>query len=183
MGTYDDRDVSKALSHALRHAPERYDLALDDNGWAPVEAVVEALRRVRRWPALTADDVAHVVATNSKNRFELSDGRVRARYGHSIPERIALERRRPPAELFHGTTRDTAELILTAGLLPMSRQYVHMSIDTETAQTVGARKGSDVVILTVAAARAADAGVAFYLGNDATWLADSVPPEFLTATG
>lgn len=183
MSRYDDRDVSKALSHALRHEPEHYDLVLDDNGWTSVDSVLAALRRVRRWPDLTAADIAHVVATNAKNRFEQSGDRIRARYGHSIPTRVELRRQDPPAELFHGTTRDTAELILTAGLLPMTRQYVHMSIDTETAQSVGARKGSDVVILTVAAASAAAAGVPFYIGNDATWLADSVPPEFITTTG
>lgn len=180
MDARDEKDVSKAMSHALRHDPDAYGLTLAADGWTGVDAVLTALRRRTRWHGLTLADVEHVVATNPKNRFELDGDRIRARYGHSVTERVELERRDPPAELFHGTTRDTAAIVLREGLRPMTRQYVHMSVDTATAQLVGSRKGSDVVILTVAAARAAAAGVPFYVGNDHTWLADTVPPEFLT---
>ncbi len=48
------------------------------------------------------------------------------------------------------------------------------------ANLVAARKAPEPVILRVDAAAAAQAGVAFYAGNEKVWLADLVPPEFVT---
>ena len=61
----------------------------------------------------------------------------------------------------------------------MGRQYVHLSLDEETAIAVGRRKSPDPIILVVRAEDAWKAGVIFYAGNDKVWLADRVPPEFI----
>ncbi|WP_308286234.1 RNA 2'-phosphotransferase [Actinomycetospora endophytica] len=82
--------------------------------------------------------------------------------------------------LFHGTTVRAAAVIEEQGLRPMGRQYVHLSPAAETARRVGARRGSELVVFTVDAAGAARAGVVFRRGNDDTWLAPSIPPEFLS---
>lgn len=62
----------------------------------------------------------------------------------------------------------------------MKRQYVHFSVDTATAKLVGGRKDSSPVILTIDAGRAAQEGIKFYHGNHNIWLADSIPPGFIT---
>ena len=36
-------DVSRVISHALRHEPWLYELELDDAGWVPVAALLTAL--------------------------------------------------------------------------------------------------------------------------------------------
>lgn len=72
------------------------------------------------------------------------------------------------------------ETILHEGLKPMKRQYVHFSVDTDTAKLVGGRKDSSPVILTIDAGRAAQEGIMFYHGNHNIWLADYIPPEFIT---
>ena len=61
----------------------------------------------------------------------------------------------------------------------MGRQYVHLSLERETAIAVGRRKSPDPIILVVNAQNAWKAGVAFYTGNEKVWLADHVPPEFI----
>jgi putative RNA 2'-phosphotransferase len=61
----------------------------------------------------------------------------------------------------------------------MRRQYVHLSIDVETAIQVGRRKARPPVVIQVRAGEAASRGVRFYRGNDMVWLADTVPPEYL----
>jgi len=65
----------------------------------------------------------------------------------------------------------------------MGRQYVHLSLDTETALAVGRRKAAAPVLLHVDAARAASGGIRFYLGNEKVWLADAVPARYLSLDG
>jgi putative RNA 2'-phosphotransferase len=172
--------LSKAVSHALRHRPWLYELELDAQGWAPVGQLLDALRaRGGPWLALDRRRLEEMIESSDKRRFELDGDRIRALYGHSLPARIEREAAQPPALLFHGTDSDSWRSIADEGLRPMRRQYVHLSVDAETAQAVGRRKSRCPVVLGVAAADAAATGVRFYVGNDNVWLADHVPAEFL----
>ena len=174
--------LSKTLAHALRHAPHEYELELDDEGWVPVATVLAALRAEREaWAAVDEDDLRAMMAAATKQRYELDAdrGRIRARYGHSLPGKLLRTPAAPPATLWHGTTAAVAEVILAQGLRPMGRQYVHLSIDTATAAEVGRRKGGRLVLLRVRAGDAHAAGVAFYAGNDKVWLADRVPATYV----
>jgi putative RNA 2'-phosphotransferase len=173
--------LSKAMSKALRHRPERLGLTLAADGSIELQTLIEALNSRSGWPrTITEADIMQVVDHGSKQRFAVEDGRIRARYGHSIPLAAPYEQQEPPALLFHGTTRERAMAIMEEGLLPMGRQVVHLSTDVETAMQVGRRHGSDVVVLRVDARRAWKEGVPFYRGNDSTWLADPIPPAYLT---
>jgi|GEM_PF-3215192 len=51
------RELSKTISHALRHEPWLYELELDDEGWVDLEILLAALGRHRaRWAELEAVD-------------------------------------------------------------------------------------------------------------------------------
>lgn len=176
----DDVRLSKAVSHALRHAPWVYELELDAEGWAPVEQLVAALReKGGRWEAVDSAAIERMMASADKQRYELAGDRIRALYGHSVPGRIEKKPGTPPDELFHGTAPTTARLIKTDGLRPMRRQFVHLSADREMASAVGGRKSAQPVILTIDGKAAHADGVTFYEGNDRVWLADFVPPGFI----
>lgn len=120
-----------------------------------------------------------MIASSDKQRHELLGDRIRALYGHSLPGRLTREPASPPPVLLHGTSPEVVTTIKFEGLVPMGRQYVHLSVDQETALAVGRRKHQNPVVLRVDAERAHEAGVMFYLGNDRVWLADLVPPEFI----
>lgn len=172
--------LSKAMAHALRHAPERYGLTLDPAGWAEVDALLTALRaRHPAWHELTRADLRRAIAAADKQRFEMNDSRIRALYGHTTAQRIEKRPSPPPERLFHGTAAHTVGRIQREGLCPMARHYVHLSEDAATAHEVGQRHSKEVVILVVRAGEAYRAGVCFYHGNQSTWLADAVPPEFI----
>ena len=172
--------ISRVVSRALRHEPWLYELELDDGGWAEVAAVLAALRQERAaWHDLAEADLADMIRHSSKQRYEMAGGRIRALYGHSLPGKLARVAATPPAELYHGTAPETVAKIRATGLLPMRRQYVHLSIDRATALEVGRRKAREPTILRIDTAAAARAGVAFYAGNDKVWLADTVPPQFI----
>lgn len=136
-----DAEISKTLSHALRHEPWLYELELDDEGWASLEAVLVALRVQREdWRSLSRTDLKRVIESSSKRRHEISGERIRALYGHSVPGKLRRELAMPPRVLFHATSPDAANVIVQDGLKPMARQYVHLSADTATAWEVGRRK-------------------------------------------
>lgn len=173
--------LSKAISKALRHRPERIGLTLAEDGSVEVAELVRALNRYGGWPrALTEQDVMQVVEQGTKNRFAMEGGRIRARYGHSIPLRVEYRPAEPPAVLYHGTSEASLSTILEEGLLPMGRQVVHLSTDVVTAKQVGSRHGGRVVILRVDALRAARDDIPFYQGNENTWLAERIPAAYLS---
>ena len=176
--------LSRVVSHALRHQPARYGLALDPEGWAAVADLLAALRRHRReWAALAPADLQRMIDRSDKPRFELHGERIRARYGHSVPVEPAGRPTPPPALLYHGTTPEAARRILAEGLRPMRRRFVHLSVDEDTARQVGRRRTSRPVVLLVRAGAAHEAGVRFYEGGPGIWLADRVPPGFLSLDG
>ncbi len=172
-------DLSKAVSHALRHEPWLYELELDSEGWTPVESLLSALRKERsEWSELCSADLAHMIAASSKRRHEMENNRIRAIYGHSVAGKLKRTPATPPTLLFHGTDPEVLPQIRSVGLIPMKRQYVHLSTDEATALEVGKRKSNAPVILRVLAKEATANNVRFYEGNEKVWLADSVPPEF-----
>lgn len=65
------------------------------------------------------------------------------------------------------------------GLLPMKRQYVHLSVDIDMAKLVGKRRDIDPIILEIDAKIASDDGFKFYIGNDKVWLCDKVPAKYI----
>jgi hypothetical protein len=83
-------DLSRTISHALRHDPAAYGLQLDAEGWAQLDDLIAALRRVKPgWGALDRDDLAQMMAIATKQRHEIVGDRIRAVYGHSVPRRSA----------------------------------------------------------------------------------------------
>jgi putative RNA 2'-phosphotransferase len=113
-------------------------------------------------------------------RYQIQGDKIRALYGHSVPGKLLKKPGTPPDLLYHGTVSRAVDAIRQEGLKPMSRQYVHLSIDTNMANIVGSRRGNDVVILTIRAKEAAEAGVPFYEGNVHVWLADYGPPAYIS---
>lgn len=178
--TLSDVELSRAASHALRHQPWLYELELDEEGWAPVDQLLTALReKGGDWEAVDRAALERMLARTTKHRHELDGNRIRALYGHSVPGRIHRHPATPPARLFHGTAPEAWAAVEVDGLLPMRRQFVHLSVDRETAVLVGRRKSARPVVLAIDAGAAASAGVRFYQGNDLVWLADSVPARFV----
>ena len=178
--TIDPTSISRVISHALRHEPWLYELELDAEGWAPLDQLLAALHeKGGAWRSLRREHIEAMIVASEKTRHEVRGDQIRALYGQSVPGRLKQAPEAPPPALHHGTAPETAEIILRDGLLPMSRQYVHLSVDVETAMAVGQRKDRAPVLLRVAAEEAHREGVAFYHGNDKVWLADAVPARFI----
>jgi putative RNA 2'-phosphotransferase len=170
--------LSKLLALMLRHRPDQFGIVLDAEGYAEIREVLSAVRT--RIAAATLEDLVAVVETiePEKRRYSLDEGEIRANYGHSVAGRIAHEACAPPDTLLHGTPVTALQRIREQGLLPMRRQYVHLTTHPDLATRIGARHGTPR-LLTVDAARAHADGVVFYRANDAFWLTDHIAPQYL----
>lgn len=172
--------LSKEVSYALRHAPRKYELEMDQEGWVPIEQLLVALHRTGKWNNLCIEDLSRMIEKSEKKRHEIKDGKIRAFCGHSVPVKILKEEKMPPSVLYHGTARRFLESIIENGLLPQNRQYVHLSQDLETAEEVGKRHDDESCILIVDAQKAWNDGIKFYASNEKIWLADIVPSRYIT---
>ncbi|KEO82135.1 RNA 2'-phosphotransferase [Tumebacillus flagellatus] len=172
--------LSKTLSYALRHAPWEFELELDEEGWVDVEQLLTELRGYSRaFAGVTREDLVQMSGAFDKKRFEIEDDRIRARYGHSVPQKVVKTPAKPPQLLYHGTAPKFVESILAQGLLPMGRHYVHLSTDTETAGKVGKRRSAAPTLLVILAEEAWADGEVFYNGGENIWLADRVPAKYI----
>lgn len=158
--------LSKEVSYALRHSPWEYELELDSEGWVDVKKLIEAFKLFSNWDGLSIKDLEMMIDSSSKKRHEISNNKIRALYGHSLPKKIIKSEITPPQILYHGTTKANFSRIKLDGLLPMNRQYVHLSEDIDTAILVAKRKGKDLMILSIDTISAIDKGIKFYSGNE-----------------
>jgi putative RNA 2'-phosphotransferase len=172
----DDVTTSKLLSFVLRHRPSLLGVALDPSGWVDIEVLLDALERFGR--PLARTELDRIVAGTDKQRFEVDGARIRAAQGHSIEVDLRLAPVPPPPELFHGTVARFLPAIRAQGLLRGRRQYVHLSIDEQTAATVARRRGVPV-LLRIDAAGMHAAGHLFYRAANGVWLTDHVPPQWI----
>ncbi len=171
--------LSKLMSYILRHRPDEFGLVLDEEGFVELKELHRAIVEEKGWSFVRRYYLEEVVNTCDKQRFEIRGGKIRAYYGHSVPIKIAYEPTEPPKILFHGTRRRTYPVILTQGLKPMGRQYVHLTTSEELALRIGRRRDSEPVLLEIQAKRAHGDGIIFYRTNELIYLVDYVPAEYI----
>ena len=149
----------------------------DKRGFVDWPDVVELVQE--RFYDVTEEQIEAVVSASEKERFQLVEGKVRATYGHSFPVDLGGEAAQPPAQLFHGSARDLAHSLLRSGLKPRDRQYVHLSLTAEEAESVARRHDPAPAIIVVDAQSAHDEGVVFYKSGP-LFLVENVPAKFLS---
>lgn len=172
------KKLSRLCSLLLRHAPEKADIKLDENGWVTVDELIEKVSQ--HYFPINRDLLNVVVTTNDKQRFTFSDDhlRIRANQGHSVNVDLALEELAPPDFLYHGTASKHLDSILENGINKGSRHDVHLSTVRETAMQVGSRHGRTVVLYIDAKGMHND-GFKFYRSKNGVWLTDFIPSKYI----
>lgn len=170
--------LSKTLAYVLRHNPAAAGLELDDFGWVGVDQLIDGMNR--NGHTITEADLDSIVNQSDKKRYEVLDGRIRAAQGHSVPVNLDLKPSTPPAELFHGTVDRFVPGIREQGLVKGQRAHVHLSAESETAATVGARRGRPV-ILTIDSDQMSTDGHEFFVAANGVWLTEHVPARYISS--
>ncbi len=168
---------SRWMSYVLRHNPARYGLSPDRHGFVGLEEFLGIARR--RYPDVTVDRLKALIEEGTRSRFEISDNRVRARYGHSISVEPPGEPVEPPERLYHGTEPARMDRVTSEGLQPTDRRMVHLSSAIDDAIAVGRRRTPTPVVLRIAAREAHRAGVAFYR-EGSLYLTSHIPPQYVS---
>lgn len=169
--------LSVFISLVLRHKPETAGITLGEHGWANVEELLRGINETGR--KINMEILENIVATDNKQRYSFNEDKtlIRANQGHSIPVDVGLKEQNPPEILYHGTATRFLNSILNDGLKPMSRLYVHLSKDIETAWKVGKRHG-DPVILKINSRDMYKDGYKFYLSENGVWLIEKVDAKY-----
>ena len=170
--------VSKLMAYVLRHSPEEFGLKPDGEGFVPLDELVKALQTV--YPDVTEEFVREIVERDAKGRYEIRDGKIRARYGHSFKVKLDHEEDTESRVLYHGTPRRNLGRIMREGLKPMRRQFVHLSTSREEAIETGRRHGKDVVLLIIDAECLRRRGLRVYKAGKNVRIVERVPPECIT---
>ena len=170
FGAFDAVKVSKLLSFLLRHRPDTVGLTLETEGWVDVAPLVSEINARSRLPfLLDPEQLSRVVAESGSGRFEIKDGKIRARSGHSVP---GIRIPREPSELedfaFAQLAPGEREAIEAAGALPAGRrlQFEEPLIADES-------------VLVVELARANRQGIGFQVEGEEVVPSDAVPIKYL----
>lgn len=170
--------LSRLAALVLRHRPDEVGLTLDGGGFVRIEALAEALSTQPGWESLSVDDLVALAAADPR-RYELSDGRIRARYGHTVAVEQPGEAGLPPEWLYLGTSAADAAALREVGLRPRERRFVHLSATPQAAAEVARRHLTDPVVVVILSRRAHDAGTEFWRAGAALFLTDGVSARFV----
>ena len=169
--------LSRFLTFLLRHKPKDYPLVFDSEGFASWQDVVDLAQQ--RFYDVTEAQIRTLITGTETKRFEIRGHKVRATYGHSFPVDLGGEASVPPAVLFFGAARDLAHSMLRRGLEPRDRQYVHLSVTAEEAESVARRHDPSPALLVVDAEMAHAEGVRFFKSGP-LYLVEKVPAKFVS---
>ena len=172
-----ENGAGRLLSRILRHDPGAAGICLDRYGWANVNELVQGIQKKMSFSRSRLEELVRV---DEKRRysFNIDHTRVRANYGHSVPVEPVSGPEVPPEILWHGSASRFSSSIKRDGLLPGSRQYVHLSSEREMARIVGLRHGEPLIYQVMSGQMNRD-GHVFYQPTEGIWQTKCVPPSYL----
>lgn len=161
--------TSKSIAFHLRHDPS---LERDEGGWALLEDLQQRLT-----PKLPIEVLAAVATDKNEQRFEISAGKIRAKYGHSIPIRVDYSKPKSPLRLYHASPWSLASAVVDSrgGIRPIERQFVHLTSSVREAVANGMRAGQPL-LYSVSSLRVPSV----LLAHGSTYLSNAIPMQDLS---
>ncbi len=171
--------LSRFLALVLRHRAHQFQLPVDDEGFVPIEPLLELAHTRQGLEEVSRADLEALADKPGRKRFEITGDSIRATYGHSFHRPIRYPDASPPERLYLAVPRSQLPDIRLQGLRPEGRQYVHLSEEREEAEEVGRHKTTEVTVVEVLAREASENGIPFHRPTDGLYLAAQVPARFL----
>jgi len=169
--------LGRLVAGMLRHFPADLGLAMDSRGWVDITSASDALGKRHRWAS--EEILIALVNSDPKQRYEIRDQKVRARYGHSVNVDLDHPLNALP-KLFYGASEEEADRILDIGLKPASQRYVHLSTTPDKAWHVATFRTSNPRVIQVDAELAQKDDVKMMVVNDDIVISEKIPPKYLS---
>jgi len=169
--------LGRFISGVLRHFPHRFGLEVDKNGWIDFEEFVKVVRKKFKWANRWL--IKAVIYSDYKERYEIKNNKIRAKYGHSIDVELNDY---PIAEedvLYYGTGEEEAQRMLEVGIKPVNQTFVHLSTTIEKSEEVARIRSNKPMIIEIDAKKAREDGVRIIKANKFIALAKEIPPKYI----
>lgn len=185
LSTRERDGMARKLALVLRHAPEKFDLEMDINGWIDVRDIVRKFkdggRRPQHW--LRPHHLRAISETDPKGRYEVRANMMRATYGHTVEIELDLPSNDIPDSLYYPSNPAEAENLIEVGISPGDRSHVHLSASIKFAAEAGRVHHNDPAIIEVDTARMVASGETIWHAGVTVFLTDSVAGEYLSIIG
>lgn len=172
--------VARTMAGVLRHFPERFGLKMDRHGWVDVREFIRAMvERQPRYHWLRVHHIVALIETDPKGRYQISNGKMRATYGHSFDVELDLPTDGIPDRLFYPATSEEVAILLETGIRPSDRRMVHLSKTAADAYSAGRVRTERPELLEIAADEMVRENITVYRAGRTVFTTKEVPARFI----
>jgi len=180
MSDREANSLGRILALVLRHAPEKFGVDMDINGWVNARELSDAISNQRnRYHWLRGKHFEAIANADEKGRYQFENGMIRATYGHSFELDLDLPTDDIPEVLYFPCEHEEVETLLEFGLTAGDRKNVHLSRSIHNAMEAGHVRIHRPAILEVDTSRAIADGHTIYRAGTTVFLTDEVPGDYL----
>lgn len=169
--------LGRFVSGILRHFPDKFGLSIDKNGWVNLESLARIAKRRYKWANVWI--IKALVYTDEKNRYEIRNNKIRARYGHSIDVELDDMPEATEDVLYYGTSEEEAQRMMEIGIKPVNQKFVHLSVTIEKSKEVASLRTDSPIILEIDAKKAREDGIRIIKANELIALTKEIPAKYI----
>ena len=176
--------LGRMLALVLRHAPEKFNVEMDINGWVSTRELADSISGQRRhYHWLRGWHFEAIANADEKGRYQVEGEMIRATYGHSIEIELDLPTDEIPEALYWPCEPTEADAIVQLGITSGTRNHIHLSKTIVNALEAGHVRIERPAIIEIDTVRAVADGHTIYRAGKTVFLTDEVPPEYLYRVG
>jgi putative RNA 2'-phosphotransferase len=173
--------LGRIMAGVLRHFPEKLGVTMDGHGWVDISEFVEAVGGSRsgfQW--LRDHHIEAIALTDSKGRYQVDGGMIRATYGHTIDIRLDDLPLAEIDDFYYPVTEEEIDIILEGGLNPIDRKNVHLSGSMEKAIEAGKVRTEIPLILHIDGKNAKENGVKIYHAGKDVYITERIDAQYIS---
>ena len=180
MSDKESNSIGKILALVLRHAPEKFGVEMDLNGWVNTRELSDAIQNQRRYYHWIRSWHFQAIAdSDDKGRYQVEGEMIRATYGHSIDLELDLPTDDIPEALYWPCEPDMTSTHLELGLSAGDRNHVHLSKTIAKAMEAGHVRIDRPAIIEIDTSRAIADGHTIWRAGTTVFLCEEMPPDYL----
>lgn len=180
MSDREANSLGRMLALVLRHAPEKFNVEMDINGWVNSRELSESIQGQRKhfhW--LRGWHFEAIANADEKGRYQVEGEMLRATYGHSIELELDLPTDDVPEALYWPCDPEEISTHMEYGLVAGDRNHVHLSRSIANAMEAGHVRHSRPAIIEIDTTRAVADGNTIWRAGTTVFLCEEMPADYL----